>query len=334
MNMRMFFPACAAGALILGELLAVPAHPQDAAKRRPRIAILDFDYSTVQTVSASLFGTNVDIGKGIQQMLVTDLVKDGSYSVIERAVMDKILSEQNFSNSNRADPNSAAKIGKLLGVDAIIVGNITEFGNETKNQGIGGGGGGGWTGALGGFHHSKSNANVAINARIVNIDTGEILGVAEGKGTSSRSSTGMGGGGGNWNGHGGGAVDFGSSDFQNTIIGEATKAAVDQLSTGLVADAPKISVRTIIVEGEVAGIDGGQVVLNVGAKAGIKVGDQFQVMRVTMEIKDPTTGKVIRRMTNTLGVVKATDVDDLSAVCSVISGSGFKTGDMVKTVTQ
>ena len=48
-------------------------------------------------------------------MLVTDLVKDGSYSVIERKVLDKILAEQNFSNSNRADPTSAAKIGKLLG---------------------------------------------------------------------------------------------------------------------------------------------------------------------------------------------------------------------------
>ena len=32
------------------------------------------------------------------------------------------------------------------------------------------------------------------------------------------------GGGGNWHGFGGGAVDFGSSDFQQTIIGEAVKA--------------------------------------------------------------------------------------------------------------
>ena len=334
MRIHRFLLASMAGLALLGGILAVPAYPQAAPARKPRIAILDFDYSTVQTVSAAVFGTNVDVGKGIQQMLVTDLVKDGSYSVIERAMMDKILGEQNFSNSNRADPSSAAKIGKLLGVDAIIVGNITEFGNETKKEGVGGGGGSGWTGALAGFHHSKSNANVALNARIVNVDTGEIMGVAEGSGTSARSSTGLGGGGGNWNGHGGGAVDFGSSDFQNTIIGEATKQAVDKLSTGLVADSPKIAVRTITVEGQVAAVDGGQVVLNVGAKAGIKVGDQFQVLRVTSEIKDPSTGQVIRRMTSTVGVVKATDVDDLSAVCSVVSGSGFKTGDMVKTSTQ
>jgi hypothetical protein len=33
-------------------------------------------------------------------------------------------------------------------------------------------------------------------------------------------------------------------------------------------------------------------------------------------------------------MIKATDVDDVSAVCSPVSGSGFKTGDMVKTTTQ
>jgi curli biogenesis system outer membrane secretion channel CsgG len=315
-------------------LLFIAALSPASAQRRPRVAVLDFDYGTVRTSVQAVFGTDVDLGKGITQMLVTNLVKDGTYSVIERATMDKILGEQNFSNSNRADASSAAKIGKLLGVDAIIVGTITEFGNETKNQGLGGGGGSGWTGALAGIHHSKSSTNVALNARIVNVDTGEIMGVAEGAGTSSRSSTGVGGGGGNWNGHGGGAVDFGSSNFQNTIIGEATKAAVDKLSTDVVADSSKVSVRTIAIEGVVAAVDSGQIVLNIGTKAGVKVGDQFTVLRVTKEIKDPTTGAVLRKLTTNVGVIKATDVDEVSAVCSTISGAGFKVGDTIKTVTQ
>jgi len=315
-------------------LLFIAALSPASAQRRPRVAVLDFDYGTVRTSVQAVFGTDVDLGKGITQMLVTNLVKDGTYSVIERATMDKILGEQNFSNSNRADASSAAKIGKLLGVDAIIVGTITEFGNETKNQGLGGGGGSGWTGALAGIHHSKSSTNVALNARIVNVDTGEIMGVAEGAGTSSRSSTGVGGGGGNWNGHGGGAVDFGSSNFQNTIIGEATKAAVDKLSTDVVADSSKVSVRTIAIEGVVAAVDSGQIVLNIGTKAGVKVGDQFTVLRVTKEIKDPTTGAVLRKLTTNVGVIKATDVDEVSAVCSTISGAGFKVGDTIKTVMQ
>ena len=324
-------------AFLLAALVGIsdrPASAQGAAPRRPRIAVLDFDYATVHSYSAAIFGSDVDVGKGIADLLVTDLVKDGSYSIIERKALDKIMTEQNFSNSNRADPTSAAKLGKLLGVDAILIGSITEFGNETKKTGLGGAGGGFGGFGLGGFGHSNSKANVGIDARLVNVDTGEILAVAEGKGQSSRSSTSLTGGGGNWHGFGAGHADFGSSDFQNTIIGEATKNAVDTLVKDLVSDTGKVAVRTITVEGLVAAVDGGQIILNVGARAGVKVGDTLNVMRVTKEIKDPATGAVIRRLSTNIGVVKATDVDDGSAVCVPVSGTDFKTGDAVKSVTQ
>jgi curli biogenesis system outer membrane secretion channel CsgG len=334
MKILRIIPASMAAVALLAATLAAPAHAQTAAKRRPRIAVMDFDYATVQTVSAAVFGTNVDVGKGIVDLLVNDLVKDGTYSIIERKQMDKILAEQNFSNSNRADPTSAARIAKILGVDAIIVGSITQFGNETKHTGLGGVGGN-WHGmGLGNVGHSNSKANVAVTARIINVDTAEIMGVADGKGQSSRASTNLLGGGGNWGGFGGGNADFGNSDFQQTIIGEAVKKAVDELSTNLAAEAPKISTRTVLVEGVVAAVEGNQIILNVGAKAGIKVGDQFNVERVTKEIKDPTTGSVLRRLATTVGVVKATDVDDVSAICEPVSGAGFKAGDKVKTVTQ
>ena len=328
---RILVSVAVALALVAG-LAVQPANAQ--AKRRPRIAVMEFDYATVQTYSQAMFGSNVDIGKGITDLLITGLVKDGTYSIIERQVLDKLMTEQNFSNSNRADPTSAAKLGKLLGVDAIIVGSITQFGNETKKTGIGGNGGtfGGF--GLGGIGHSNSKANVAITARIVNVDTGEIMAVADGFGQSARSSTSLlGGGGHDWS-SGGGNVDFGSSNFQSTIIGEATKAAVDKLSADVIADSPKISVRTVTVDGLVAAVDGGQVILNVGKRAGVNVGDQLEVVRVTKEIKDPSTGQVIRRLTSTIGVVKATDVDDTSAVCAIVSGAGFQTGDAVRTPAQ
>src|SRR6201995_5753337 len=99
-----------------------------SAQDKKRVAVMNFEYGTVSTSVAQVFGTNVDIGKGIADMLVDRLVNDGTYSVIERKALDKLIAEQNFSNSDRADPNSAAKIGKLLGVNAIIVGSITTFG--------------------------------------------------------------------------------------------------------------------------------------------------------------------------------------------------------------
>src|SRR5580692_5548017 len=98
-----------------------------AAQEKKRVAVLDFNYATVMTSVQAIFGTNQDIGKGITDLLVDKLVNDGTYRVIERAAIAKIMAEQNFSNSNRVDTSSAAKIGKLLGVDAIIIGDITQF---------------------------------------------------------------------------------------------------------------------------------------------------------------------------------------------------------------
>ena len=92
--------------------LPLCARAQDAPAaqgRKKRVAVFDFDYATVKTNSAAVFGSDIDIGKGISDLLVKNLVTDGTYSVIERKALDKILAEQNFSNSNRADPTSAAQ---------------------------------------------------------------------------------------------------------------------------------------------------------------------------------------------------------------------------------
>jgi outer membrane protein OmpA-like peptidoglycan-associated protein/curli biogenesis system outer membrane secretion channel CsgG len=311
----------------LGTSAMFQLQAQSSADRKPRVAVLDFDYGTVMSSSSAIFGTNVDIGKGISALLVTNLVKDGTFSVIERAALNKVLAEQNFSNSNRADPTSAARIGKILGVDYIIVGTITEFGNETDKQKVGGGGYNIHGFGLGNVGHSGSKANVAIDARIINIDTAEILAAAEGKGQSSRSSLSLGGAGGNWWGGGNGNVDFGSSNFQSTIIGEATKKAVDALAADLGTQSGHLTVRAVKIDALVAAVDGGQIILNAGARAGIRRGDQLTVVRVGKEIKDPATGQVIRRLTTTIGTIQAADVDDVSAVCSVVSGSGLQIGD-------
>ncbi|MGQ0734016.1 MAG: CsgG/HfaB family protein [Acidobacteriota bacterium] len=305
--------------------------PASSSARKPRIAILDFDYATVYSNVAAIFGQNIDVGKGVTDLLVNYLVKEGSFSIIERRVLDKLLAEQNFSNSDRADSTSAAKIGKLLGVDAIVAGSITQFGNDTKSTGVGGIGGGLGRVGIGGFNQKQSKAIVGLTARIINVDTGEILAVAEGMGESKRTSTSLAGGGGGWSGFGAGGVNFGASDFQNTIIGEAVKAAVEKMSTSVVSGRTNVAVRQVTIEGLVAAVVGSQVILNVGGNAGVKVGDQLSVERVSQEIKDPASGKVIRRMTSTVGVVRVVEVDATSAVADVVSGTGFQVKDMVKS---
>ena len=94
----------------------------------------------------------------------------------------------------------------------------------------------------------------------------------------------------------------------------------------MIGEHSKVTTRTVTVEGLVAAVVGKQVILNVGPKAGVKAGDQLSIERVSQEIKDPATGKVIRRMTSNVGVVKVTEVDADSSVASIVSGTGFKVG--------
>lgn len=293
---------------------------------RKRVAILDFDFASIQ----NWWGGNWDIGKGISDLLVTRLVKDGTYSVVERKALDAVMAEQNFSNSDRANPNTAAQLGKVLGVDALIIGSITQFGTEDKKIGVGGLGGR-WGGfGAGKVGTSKGKAKVVLDARIIDVSTAEILAVAEGAGESKRSGLLLEGGGAGGGGFGAGGIEMGSSNFRETILGEATHAAADAVAAQLVAQADKLPTHVVEVKGQVAHVDGGMVILNVGSSAGVKVGDKLRVMRVTNTIKDPATGKVLKELTQEVGLVQISEVDAVSATGTLTSGAGVKVGDMVK----
>jgi curli biogenesis system outer membrane secretion channel CsgG len=306
------------------------AAPPAATAPKRLVTIMNFDYATVQTYVQQIFGSNQDIGKGISDMLVDKLLKDGKYRLVERSALDKILAEQNFSNSDRADSNTAAKIGKVLGVDAIIIGSITQFGRDDQHTNVGGGGYGLGKFGLGGIGASKAKAMVGITARVINVSTGEILASVEGIGQSTRSSTSLLGGGGGWSGGGGGALDMGSSNFANTILGEATHKAVDDVGAKLDDEADKIPERVLTVSGLVADASGNTLILNVGKKAGVKVGDKLTISRQVRVVKDPATGKVIKSIEDKVGDATVTEVDDDSATATFAGAGPAKVGDTVK----
>ncbi len=292
------------------------------AQTRKRVAVMDFDYATVKTTVRQLFGSDQDIGKGITDMLVDRLVNDGTYSVIERKQLDKIIAEQNFSNSDRADASTAAKIARILGVDAIIIGSITQFGNDNSETKAGGGIRALDKIGIGGLDKKKSRAIVQITARMVDTSTAEILASAQGKGESERGGVGILGGGSSWSGGGGGGLDMKSSGFQGTIIGEATNKAVTEVAGQLEAKATNLPTVTVEIEGLVADADpSGTLILNVGSKNGVKVGDVLNVKRKVREVRDPDSGKVIRSVMDPVGTVTITQVDGSSSV-GKFSGAG------------
>lgn len=300
------------------------------AQTKKRVAVFDFEYATVSDAVSAVFGTNVDVGRGIADLIVDDLVTSGVYSIVERKEIEKILAEQNFSNSDRADPMTAAKLGKILGVDAIVIGSITQFGRDDQTTNVGGGTLGRVAGGfgLGGVSRRQAKAVVAINARLVSPDSAEILAVASGKGESQRSGTSLLGAGGGAAGAGAG-YDMSGSNFSSTIMGEAVHEAVDVLARELDENAPRVPERVLQIDGLVADATGDTLILNVGTQAGVKVGDRLQVRRAGRAIRDPATGKVLRRIEETLGEVVITEVDDRSSVGTFKGTSQPEVGDRV-----
>jgi curli biogenesis system outer membrane secretion channel CsgG len=215
------FRSLAAAVLVFG--LAGPASAQGA--KRTTVAVMDFDYGTVNH-----WWGQYDIGKGMADQVVDSLVNDGTFRVIERKKLDTVLAEQDFAQSDRADPSAAklAKIGKVLGVKYIISGSITKFGGEEKSYGAGGIGGG----KIGGLGLKKAKTYVTLTARMIDATTGEILVSAKGEGISNKGGgikVGAGGGG------GGAGFSMGSSDYKDSAIGEAQEMACKLLVQAIIA---------------------------------------------------------------------------------------------------
>jgi len=189
----------------------------EAQSKRPLVAVMDFDYGTVDN-----WWGQYDIGKGMADQVVDALVNDGTFRVIERKKLDTVLAEQDFAQSDRADPSAAklAKVGKVLGVRYIIAGSITKFSTESRGgsvrvKGIG----------LGG---KKAKSEVALTARVIDATTGEIMISAKGLGSSSK------GGGASFATSGFG-VGTNSEEWRQSGLGEAQEKACNEFVTALVA---------------------------------------------------------------------------------------------------
>jgi TolB-like protein len=92
-------------------------------ERKSKIAIMEFP---------DLNGNISEFGKFIPEELTTRLFMTRKFEVLERQLLNKVLEEQNLGMTGLIDASSAARIGKVLGVDAIVTGTITDMGNMIR----------------------------------------------------------------------------------------------------------------------------------------------------------------------------------------------------------
>ncbi len=126
----------------------------------------------------------------MQDVFVTELVKSGKFRVIDREQLAALMQEKNLSLSGDVDPRTAVKAGKLLGVQYLLTGAVTEYGAATSGGSVPG------IRGLPGVSGGKKKFTAAANARIIDTQTGEILWADEARGEDSSMKLFVGGYGG------------------------------------------------------------------------------------------------------------------------------------------
>ena len=267
-----------------------------SAVKKRRLSIKAFDYSTVMNWVQYWFNNPVNIGEGIRAMLTVRMAQAKNITLVERANLKDVMNEQDLGASNRVKKGTNARIGQLSGADAMLMGDIVIFGRDdtTKRKGVGA--------IIGRFNptvgavvaiNKEEKAVVGINLRLVDAENGEVIETAEARGESSRSSKDYAGVLGVKGVAVGAKADMTSSNFAQTIIGEATSNAVDNILKYLETKIPALPPKPREIEGRVATVTSNGAVLTVGSSDGVMRGDRFEVLKINGEIKDPATKEVI-----------------------------------------
>jgi len=285
---------------------------------KKRVIVDEFDYSTVKSSVQAVFNTQADIGKGIRAMLVKRMADANKVVIVERAKVDQLMSEQDRNASNRVKQGSGARVGRISGADAVLAGDIVVFGRDDKKTNIGAGGFA--RGPFAGIHIKKEEdkAVVVIDYRLVDAETSEVIATGEARGESTRKSNGFGGMGGSFGGGGGGGIDMTSSNFGQTIIGEATQDCVNKLGDILSQQATSMKKTVREVETRVADVSGSTMVIAAGANDGVNVGETFEILKIVREVRDPQTKEVLDTVTDKAGDLTITSVRDKVATGSYV----------------
>ena len=102
-------------------LLAAQQRGQDT---RPGIAVLPFNNGGSYGQGKEDFDA---LERGIAGMMISELSQNPAARVVERQEIQRLVDEQNLGAQGRVDPQTAAKVGKLVGARYVVLGTFVDF---------------------------------------------------------------------------------------------------------------------------------------------------------------------------------------------------------------
>jgi curli biogenesis system outer membrane secretion channel CsgG len=194
--------------LVLLPGLAAAEQTKDSKSKKPRLAILDFPATHGAYSHCSGWGNNsAAMSDALRELFTTEIMEkaNGKLRLVERARLQEIRSELAFQKSDEVDPASVQKAGKLLGAKYVLTGKITRFACKVSEASSGWGvgalvgkaTGSGLAGSVAGSVNVKQvNFSGRLDARLIEVETGEILVTFKDENETGNTSAKVAGGGG------------------------------------------------------------------------------------------------------------------------------------------
>jgi curli biogenesis system outer membrane secretion channel CsgG len=272
---------------------AVPSRQVTHKGPKLRVGIVDF-------VNKSSYGAG-RLGTSASDILTTELFKTGAFIMVERAQLKQVLGEQALGQSGAVSAETAAQAGKVLGLNALVTGSISQFGVSTGGA------------DYGVYKQKVQTAKCVVDVRVVDAASGQLLFADSGKGEFEKKAQEV--------------LGMGTrAGYDETLGQEALRSAVTKFMDNLVQ-----KLQSVEWSGAVAMVSGSDVYINAGREVGLNPGDVLMVQTLGQEIIDPQTKVVLGR---TRGAVKAelmvAEIDERFTIAKVRSGMGIQVGDMVR----
>jgi curli biogenesis system outer membrane secretion channel CsgG len=292
--MRKWSGRVGVAAMAVAALLAPgAAHAQGKIK----VALMDFDNNAERS-----WWFYDQLGPAARNQIDTAFSENGElskrFSVIEREKLALVMKEQGLATTGAVDPQSAAKVGRILGVKYIVTGGVDKVAVNKTAGGLA---------KFGGLGGSMVSADAAINMRFIDTTTAERVLSVSAEGTVKK----------------GGGFFKGASlsrdaewGLASEALEKASAAVVDKLLTGGYLDRINTAAGGSGVEGKIIKIEGTRAWVNLGTSAGLKVGDKFTVIDAGEDLVDPDTGVKLGSTEKTTGAAEVVEVQEKFAIVS------------------
>lgn len=299
------------GSFIPGTAAAEPAAPIAApfTGLKKRLAVIRLD----NKVRTPLPDASWQIGEGLTEMLISELFKTDRFTMVERAALSEIVKEQELGQTGLLQRETVAKVGEVLGAQLLVVGAITEFEAEAS------GGGQGIGTSTFALALKTSSAHVAVDIRLVDASTGQILksfnaaGKAQNTGFALAGTVNK------------GKTQLGTDAFQKTPLGQATREAIAKAVNFISTE-----MESVMWTGRVVQVKGQDVYVNAGSNMNLKPGQTLDAFLKGEEMRDPGTGLSLGSRDTLAGVVTVTDVQDKFSVGTFKGNGALRRGDVLK----